>query len=150
MSLTSDGSTGGPGQVAVSCEGVPSGGGGALLCIPSGRFEKCTLRRVSSPDKRFFNIHLCHSPKPLSLGVFCRERRSAAQQIHNLNQRRQFHRPRSHSRKEQSQQAQTVKQQEHTLRNGQRAFDCFPLFHFFPPPLCFHFYFPRAFSRSQL
>ena len=60
------GEVGGPGHVAVCCNGVPSGGGSALLLTHSGTFETRTLRRWPVPDRfwnrfdwRPFEIHPC-------------------------------------------------------------------------------------------
>ena len=56
-----------------------------------------------------------------TLCVLWREKRSAVQQIHNPNLRKQLHRPHSRSRKEQSQQAQTEAQQAHTPKSQKES-----------------------------
>ena len=114
MSLISGGFAGGPGQVAVCCRSVPSGGGGLLLtdsgvAVKSALCGKGLFLTASTALTTVLrNSSLPRTPKPHTLRVFGREKGLRLNKFAKTTSQTTFH---SHPRKEQSPQAQQATRQ---------------------------------------
>ena len=112
------------------------------------RCGKCSLSSVCRRcfhHQCFVNIHTFLSFPLNTLRVFWREKRSAAQQIHNPSQRKQPRSPHSHPRKDLTNKTKSLKNFTTHLRPGQTIHtdSCaagLKPFLFLPPPLFFHFF----------
>ena len=100
-SASGGGADGGPGQVGVSCSGVPSGGGGAPFLTLRYHLERRTLRCRPVPDpsgtfltigrSRLFlaNFHCSRTNVPLSLRKSAKKKRVCdVQKLHLRTRRR--------------------------------------------------------------
>ena len=85
---SASGSTGGLGHVAVCCNGVPSGGSGALPLTHSGTaLKKSTLRRGPVPDRFWYSFDRVLFRYSFVPRTPAQRWRHAVQQFHNQKQK---------------------------------------------------------------